>query len=342
MFSTTADNFDFAGYLSKTQTSKHKLTTPLEHLSGTIERLFGGRKDTAPRLPWGDIDFQMRPHECTVWAGANGHGKSMVTSQVMLNLMLGDFRVGLASFEMTPEALNGRLIRQASGGLPSEDYAVRLMEWMEDRLWYAAKQGATKVEEVMGMVRYAAREKSVQHFFIDNLMFCVRGEDDLNAQKEFIQGCCTIARDEGIHVHIVHHVRKLEDDIKVPSKFDIKGSSTITDLVDNVILVIRNKKKERDLELTKTEEDRAKLRSEKPDTMLLIDKQRHGTGDRSEGRVKLWYHGDSNSYHGHQMVRRPFGFEIPESPKAAILESLPFAEDAEDEPRSISDDELFL
>jgi hypothetical protein len=75
-------------------------------------------------------------------------------------------------------------------------------------------------------------------------MKCVRGEDDYNGQKDFVNDLCSFAQDSGVHVHLVHHVRKGESEHKAPGKFDIRGAGSITDLVDNVFIVWRNKRAE--------------------------------------------------------------------------------------------------
>ena len=95
------------------------------------------------------------------------------------------------------------------------------------------------------MVRYCAKERGITHFFVDSLMKCVSGEDDYNGQKLFVDELTAIARDHGIHIHLVHHIRKPSDESHKPSKYDYKGSGSITDQVDNVISVWRNKAKEK-------------------------------------------------------------------------------------------------
>jgi twinkle protein len=83
---------------------------------------------------------------------------------------------------------------------------------------------------------------------------------------------------------LVHHARKDRDETRPPRKMDALGASAITNLVDNVFIVWRNK---------------AKAESEtpdntKPDALLICDKQRHGTG--WEGLQSLNYHFTSQQY----------------------------------------------
>ncbi len=139
------------------------------------------------------------------------------------------------------------------------------------------------------MVRYCAKEKGITHFFVDSLMKCVAGEDDYNGQKRFVDELTSIARDYGIHIHLVHHIRKPADESHKPGKYDYKGTGAITDQVDNVISVWRNKPKEKKRDEGKPVEDK------EPDALLICDKQRNGEW---EGSIGLWFHKDSMQYIG--------------------------------------------
>jgi energy-coupling factor transporter ATP-binding protein EcfA2 len=63
------------------------------------------------RFDW----FEFRPGELTVWTGFNGHGKSLLLSQVQLGLMQQGERFVIFSGEMTPEYLLKRMVKQATG-----------------------------------------------------------------------------------------------------------------------------------------------------------------------------------------------------------------------------------
>ena len=84
---------------------------------------------------------------------------------------------------------------------------------------------------VIGMARYCAKELKIGHIMIDNLSKCVRGEDDYNAQKSFVEELAAIARDHNVHVHLAHHLKKLSNSKEgdTPDKYDAKGSGSITD-----------------------------------------------------------------------------------------------------------------
>jgi twinkle protein len=120
-------------------------------------------------------------------------------------------------------------------------------------------------------------------------MKCVAGEDDYNGQKDFVDQCCVLAMAAGVHVHLVHHIRKPSDETQMFSKFDVKGSGAIVDQVDCAIGVWRNKRKEEKRRQGKLAEDEESL----PDAVLIVDKNRH---IECEGKFGLYYVPGAQSY----------------------------------------------
>lgn len=256
-------------------------------------------------LPWRKThrQIQFRPGEVSVWFGTNGGGKSLVTGQVAASLCAQDEKVCIASFEMKPMTTLARIARQWSGHNPSDpafagsneakrallDIYREFSEWTDGRLWLYDQQGTVTAKQVAAVTRYCAKELGVTHVFVDSLMKCVAGEDDMNGQKAFVDELTAIARDYSIHIHLVHHVRKPASDDQKPSKYDLKGSGSISDQVDNVIAVWRNKPKERAAEAGKT------VDANEPDALLICDKQRNGEW---EGAIGLWFDRNSQQFVG--------------------------------------------
>lgn len=261
-------------------------------------------------LPWAKTHqlIRLRPAEVSLWPGINGHGKSIVTSQVALDLVSQGRRVAIASLEMRPWMTLKRMARQAAGNAaPAEPFLIAFVDWLGSRRFMLYEQhGRADWRFMAKVVRYAATELRVEHFFIDSLMMIVAGEDDYNAQKDAVTEFCSVAHDTGCHVHLIHHARKLRDEKEIPGKFDAKGSGAITDQVDNVFVVWRNKTKE--AERANAERvGHAFDEAAEPDALLVCDKQRNGEW---EGRTRLWWDGPSMSYRG--MAERPrfLGYDI--------------------------------
>ena len=198
-------------------------------------------------LPWVKTHnrIRLRRGEFSVWAGVNGHGKSLLLSQVQLGLMKQGQKVCAVSPEMRPRAMMVRMSRQAIGVIePSIDYLRRLHHWTDGRLWFYDQQDTIPVKRILGVARYCAAELGIDHFVIDSLMKCGMGVDDYNAQKAFVDALSTIARDTEMHIHLVAHSRKRPSEHGVMDKFDIKGAGEISDMADNVFTLWRNKPKE--------------------------------------------------------------------------------------------------
>lgn len=294
------DNFDFASYMAGTEPIQ-KVRRASEYIDEVIEGLFSGAPEPGACMPWGKTHdvFRFRKGEVTLWIGINGHGKSLVTGQQVLSLMGQGERACIASFEMKPRKTMARMGRQWVGAAPQRDTSNtaaiasqrdvyrQFGEWTDDKLWLYDQQGSVKPETVLGVIRYCAVELNIGHVVVDSLMKCVRGEDDYNGQKDFVNELCALAADLDIHIHLVHHIKKLATEDQEPGKFDAKGSGSITDQVDNVLTVWRNKRKEKDQQAGKPVE------AAEPDTLLICDKQRNGEW---EGRVGLYFDRESNQF----------------------------------------------
>lgn len=299
----TNDDIDFSIYEQVTD-HQQKVKPSSLYVQALLDRLASPHKEKRAFMPWGKTHqlIQFRPGEVTVWGGPNGSGKSLVTGQVALSLCAQGEKVAIASFEMKPMKTMERMGRQFTR-LSMNDNVVlsdpdlrrqlvdgweEFRDWTDGKLWMYDQQGTVQWKKACAVIRYCAKELGITQFFLDSLMKCVASEDDYNGQKAFVDELCSIARDDNIHIHLIHHVKKPATEDHLPSKYDFKGSGSITDQPDNVIAVWRNKKKER-----AKGSARALLESA-PDAMLIVDKQRNGEG--WEGNIGLWFHRQSNQF----------------------------------------------
>lgn len=305
----SADIFDFSQYLKETDNKQH-VKEAKSYTQQLKDKLRLKIKQKVNYLPWlksKDL-FEFREGELTMWAGVNGHGKSLLTSQAMLSLMGQGEKVCIASFEMRPVVTLQRMARnwigvnpftpefQGNEGLEALDSLYeQFSAWTDGKLWLYDQTGTAAFDTVLGMARYCAKELGINHIVIDNLAKCVAGEDDMNGQKKFIDELTAIARDYKCHIHVVHHIRKLETEFKKPGKNDLKGSGAIGDLADNVFIVFRNKEKEIDLR----NGGKFSSMADDPDQSLICVKQRNYEGIVSdEFELKLWFNIDSQLYTG--------------------------------------------
>lgn len=276
------DNIDFTAYMNETEV--HNIRPASDWLQETINSFHcPADNEPVPTMLWEKTHTKIafRPGEVSLWAGVNGHGKSMFLSQVELDLCVQGKRVMVASFEMKPLKQMQRMSRQAYAGRePTIQFLKDLHRWTDGRLWIYDHVGSVDWKKLIAVLRYAVHTFGISHFVIDSLMKCVKGEDDYNAQKDFVNELCAFAQDHGVHIHLVHHVRKGESEHKAPGKFDVKGAGSITDQVDNVFIVWRNKLAERN-------------NKRDPTCLLMCEKQRNG---EYEGSFGFWFDVESQQY----------------------------------------------
>jgi twinkle protein len=308
------DEIDFSAYLKETDAKTNVKAAGL-YIPAIKQRMRDMAKERRLYMPWLKTheSFYFRPGEMSVYAGQNGHGKSLVTAQIALHLMDQGEKVCIASFEMKPIQTIRLLSRMFIGMNPfSQEFQNddgyteldklfdKFGKWSDKRLWIYDQLGTTNPETVIGMARYCAKELGVKHIFIDSLMKVVGDEDDMNGQKRFVGELFALAKDLQVHIHLIHHLRKPKDENQLPDKHDSKGSGSITDQPDNIFMVWRNKAKEED---SRTAGKFGKKQDE-ADSLLLCRKQRHyeGSGD-GEPTIGLWLDKDSGQFLGNASER---------------------------------------
>lgn len=301
------DTIDFRLYMKETD-AQTKVKQAADYIYVIKERLRHKKDEHLVYLPWQKTrdNFAFRKGEVTLWSGQNGHGKSLMTGEIGLSLVGQGEKICIASFEMKPETTLQRMARQWIGMNPHmpefqneegirslEDLYEQFEDWSKDRMWMYDQRGTANADDVIGMCRYCAKELGINHIFVDNLAKCVKGEDDYNGQKAFVDELTSVARDYAVHIHLVHHLKKPANENAVPDKHDNKGSGAITDQVDNVMLVWRNKVKEDDIKNM----GEFSQKKDEPDHYLLCRKQRNydGSGE-GEPTIKLWFHRDAQQY----------------------------------------------
>jgi twinkle protein len=229
--------------------------------------------------------LQFRPGELTVWAGYNGHRKSMFTGQVALDLAAQGQRVLIVSLEMSPVDTLVRMGRQAlATTVMSARQARAFASWTDGRVWLFDHVGRIDTRRALAVLRYFAEECGGQHVFLDSMMMVCGSEESLDEQKQFTTDLVRAAQEYRLHLHLVAHCRKpasgAED--KPPTKYDLRGSAAISDQAQNVVTVWSNKAKAAKLEINPQDEEAL----QQPDARVSVEKQRNGAW---EGAVKLWW-----------------------------------------------------
>ena len=266
---------EIEGYMETRDSGEHlKIKRPSEYLDD-VEKYFAEDLTGGLELPFKKTvdDFKIRMGEISLVTGYSGHGKSAWLNQVMLHLMKQE-KTMIASFEMLPKATLGRMCQQTGEAKPNYEYIKDFLSQLEHNLYLYDPQGETSADKVLEVIYYCAEKLGVKLMVIDSLMKCGINEDDLNKQKAFANKLSVAARDLGIHLFLVAHSRKTANENDNASKFDVAGSANLTNLVDNVFSVHRNK--EREIEVLNGSLD-TEIMNQPPCSVYLL-KQRHGRG----------------------------------------------------------------
>lgn len=229
--------------------------------------------------------MQFREHESSVWFGYHESFKSIYLNELTTFWATKGIKCAVASFEMPAAKLVQLSVRQAlANPKPTIERIDYALERLSEALQIYDVMGQVKPMHMLAVMRYCAIEHEVRHFVLDNLTTLLPvGNDHNDVHKDFYSGVLSIARETGMHVHVVAHTTKPEkgDESKMPTGYGIRGTGAVPNMADNLICVFRNKVKEDKMDAGTVDED---VRRE-PDLVVKVDKQKHWD---FRGRLNYW------------------------------------------------------
>ena len=269
--------------------SPPEIVTPTSFAAGVMEEFFPSNGKPAgfwPQSLDGKVGF--RAGEVTVWTGISGHGKSNLLLQVCMEAIACGQRSAIASMEMPGRKIAAQAVRLACPNAVkiqdiTPEIVSNMLDLMAGKLWIFNVLGEVPLAKMLDLMEYAAARHSIDHFVIDSLMKLDVSSEDYDAQRKTLNRIVAFARHHDVHIHLVAHARKGEDEMKGPGKMDIKGSGDIGNQADNIVSVWRNKKKEGEVSENKLSD---RQMAETPDAILYLVKDREN-GD--ECAVRLWF-----------------------------------------------------
>lgn len=268
-------------------------------------------------LPWA-LPWRVRPGEMTVWTGFSGHGKTVVLSHIMVHAAALGERPVIASMEVEPEKTllivwqqaNGRRLpyteaevagmafeeRRALGGKRfDERYAAGVADRFLVFLPHTDEGGVGRADwrTMLECFLYARQRWGCTQFVVDSMMMCVGRSDEEFAQVEiFVNALSAFSKKHQVHVHLVAHSRKKEDELKPPGKQDVAGPKETGDIAHNVVVVQRNMKKharivQLEKELAANERATGKKAEEKAEERASIEEELRGAADWHDAELHL-------------------------------------------------------
>lgn len=282
--------------------AEHHAVAELVSLSAATDEVLStfenGRQYNGEVLPWRKTEslLRFRQKELTIWAGYNGHGKTLILSDIMAHSVTEGFTWAVASLEMPLARLAERFVIQcANSQNPTSDYVRKCLSWTDDKIFVFDELDSVESDRILAFAEMAFRQLKVDHVVIDSLVKCGVDSEHNEPQKKFVDRLQRVAKRHGGHIHLVHHLRKGQDEDAIPGKLDLKGAGELSDLADNVILVHRNKRKER-----KSFDPEHIPDPNEPDARLIVDKQRHFEWT---GSISLWFSPEGLRYREKPEVR---------------------------------------
>jgi twinkle protein len=258
---------------------------PAETLAeqGKARLLIGAEHENGLSLPWDKTRGKVliRPGKLAVWAGWTHHGKTQMVKQLMLHAIAQSERPLVASMEEEVTDVWCDMATMACANQsPDADDLNKFTNFVRGKLWLYDQQGQVDAQKIQAVIRYAAAELKITQAVIDSLMMLAVNRDDYEAQAKFVGELKTTAKDTGVTIHLVAHMRKRDGkggDESPGGVHDVAGGHEIGSKADYVFIPWRDKKQDA-----------------RPNCLLKVEKQRGRINWL--GTVGLNFHGGSKQF----------------------------------------------
>jgi twinkle protein len=256
-----------------------------------IKDLFTGESiEKGVMTGWDDFDELLgglRPNELTVLTGETASGKTTWAANLGYRFSKDDHPVLIASFEMKPVNILKKMLQMESGRSMYDHTLDSLTPYFVHLsslpLYFVDVYGEIGIPELKDAIYYARRRYGVELVILDHLHFFLRysGDHERQAIDQALKDIKTWAMQLGIHVLLIVHPTKVETENRPIRLNDLKGSSGLKQIPDNVLSIWR----------PRGEDDSKKPQGE---IILHVLKVRDDAGD--EGKIILTFDKRSQSY----------------------------------------------
>lgn len=200
------------------------------------------------------IDKKMRGWKkgyVSVISGLRASGKSSVISEVCLDCVDHENRVGVFSGELAPKNFMRWMNLQAAGKgyvEPTQfdgyynvrhEYQKKIADWLGRNFFLYNNEYGNNFSAIMEEFEKKVEDDKLDLLILDNLMaFNISnlGENKWDAQTEFVLSLQRLAKRKNIHIAFVAHPRKAMGFLRLD---DISGTGDLGNAVDNAFIVHR-------------------------------------------------------------------------------------------------------
>jgi len=243
---------DLTSLISAAQPISHEKITTFHQLRDEVfdqfinaDQVAGVKWTRFPKL--NNILKGLRRGEVTIFTGPTGAGKTTLLSEMSLDLCMQGVNTLWGSFEIRNVRLVKMMLCQYSG-LNLEKNVEQFQYWADKfemlPMYFMCFYGAQNINTVIDTMSHAAYVYDIEHVIVDNLQFMTsylsRGDDRFSAQNHVISALRNFASTKNVHVTLVIHPRKENDDVELQTA-SIFGTAKASQEADNVI-ILQNKK----------------------------------------------------------------------------------------------------
>jgi twinkle protein len=223
---------------------------------------------TAP-FDWEGEHLRFYEGGVTIWSGFPGSGKTTLLRQFACHLMARKQGVFFGSLEEHPRNLVIGIACVAAGVplkmVPTQAVLQKFLDRYQGQLRVWGKVGIASHREILSVIRKLA-EQDIRHAIIDSLMCLDVSNDDFEGQRRFAGLVAATAKASGVHIHLVAHPKKPQQNGQEPDINDVAGAKEIGGIADNIIFVRRGNSEP--------------TQQGAPVPMkIIVKKQRHWTGE---------------------------------------------------------------
>jgi len=228
-----------------------------------------------------------RPNELSILTGETGSGKTTWAANLGYRFSKAGHPVLIASFEMKPMTIIRKMIQIEScypfHDLKKQELELSLKTISSLPLHFIDVYGEIGISELRNSIYYAKRRHGIKLVILDHLHFFLKysGDHERLAIDQALRDIKAWAMQLDIHIVLIVHPTKLTYDNKVVHLNDLKGSSGLKQIPDNVFSIWRPR-------------DPDDLKKPQGEVILYLLKIRDDSGD--EGKVILTFDKRSQSY----------------------------------------------
>lgn len=199
-----------------------------------------------------------RETEVTLWSGDSYSGKSTIMNQMIANVVrIHKDPCCIISLEMLPSNYLNKLATQYyMTTLKGDSKFFEKINGLKSYIKVVDTVNRLKPKDILELMEVSVKKHGTKHFAIDSLMKVeFDSKDEFNQVKKFIDDLCNFSKKFKCHIHIVAHSRKRENDSREPQASDILGTSAIRNLADNIIIMYRVQKSDKEKSLKPVQYD---------------------------------------------------------------------------------------